>query len=116
MCNSKKTGFHTLILICFCVLACLTACNSKESDRQPAENFSKDSEKASLLLVTNPHASIQLIDSLVQAITPEALADTQLVAYFELKANALVKLNMRDSAYSFVKRFQAILTREEAML
>ncbi len=107
MCKSKKTGFHTLILICFCVIACLTACNSKESGRQPAENFSKDSKKASLLLATNPHASIQLIDSLVQAITPEALADTQLVAYFELKANALVKLNMRDSAYSFVKRFQS---------
>jgi tetratricopeptide (TPR) repeat protein len=46
------------------------------------------------------------MDSLVCGVSPEALVDSQLVEYLDLRANALIKLDMRDSAYSFMKRFQ----------
>ena len=107
MFKRKKPGFQTSIVICFCVIAYLTACTGKKADKQPTEELMLSSKKVRLLTSTDPHTAIRLLDSLVQVTSLEALADSLVVDYLVLKANALIKLDMRDSAYSLMKRFQS---------
>ncbi len=105
--NPKKPVFQTSILIWFCVMACFAACNSKKSGSQTAGKFSLESKKAGQLIATDPRAAMRLLDSLVQAVSPEVLTDNQLVDYIKIKSEALMKLDMRDSAYSFMQRYQS---------
>ena len=87
-------------------MACFTSCCSKKTDKQPTEKLTLGSKKVRLLTSAEPLSAMRLLDSLVQAAPIETLADSLVVDYLELKTNALIKLDMRDSAYSFMKRFQ----------
>ena len=81
-----------------------TSCISTKSNNNNSEQFSAGRVKATRLLATDPQAAIILLDSLVKVFPPETLADTQMVVYAKLKSEAFLKLDMKDSAYSFMQQ------------
>ena len=102
--------FSILVLLLF---SCNNPFPSQHQDNQDRISYERTSLKARLFAPKQPDSALlyadsalRLMDSLVCGVSPEALVDSQLVEYLDLRANALIKLDMRDSAYSFMKRFQ----------
>ncbi|MFZ4706944.1 MAG: helix-turn-helix domain-containing protein [Bacteroidales bacterium] len=102
MLRQKKPGFYFSILIVFCLLAGIVSCISKKTDSKITGQFSAGRKKAVVLMASDPRAAIRLIDSVVKVISPEALSDSQMVAYLLLKTDALLKLELKDSAYNLL--------------
>ena len=103
--------FSILVLLLF---SCNNPFPSQHQDNQDRISYERTSLKARLFAPKQPDSALlyadsalRLMDSLVCGVSPEALVDSQLVEYLDLRANALIKLDMRDSAYSLMKRFQS---------
>ncbi len=107
MINRRKPGFQYLVTLSICLMAFMLACNSRKSGSQISGKFLQVKEKASLLMATDPLLAIKLMDSVVKAVSKEALADTQMFAYIQLKADALIILDRKDSAYSVMQSFHS---------
>ncbi|MEI6750136.1 MAG: tetratricopeptide repeat protein [Bacteroidota bacterium] len=101
--------FSILVLLLF---SCNNPFPSQHQDKQDRISYGLTSLKARLFAPKQPDSALlyadsalRLMDSLVCGVSPEALVDSQLVEYLDLRANALIKLDMRDSAYSFMQHF-----------
>lgn len=88
-----------------CLMVGTTTCTDKPAGSGFSEQFSMSTEKAVLLVATNPDASSQILDSIVKIIPLKSLSNTQVVVYLQLKSEAFIKLGMKDSAYALMKRY-----------
>ena len=81
-------GSKFLISLFFtiCLMAILPSCtNSNKNSNNFSGQFTQIQGRANKELAHNPNEAIRLMDSMVQVVSLEALADTQMVDYFLLK-------------------------------
>ena len=119
--NKLKNPVSVFLISLFstiCLMAFLPACtNSNKNNNNFSVQFSLIHGKANKQLASNPIGAILLMDSVVQVVSMEALADTQMVDYILLKADALLKLDKVDTAYSFMLRMkQEMPTKKRALV
>jgi AraC-like DNA-binding protein/Tfp pilus assembly protein PilF len=83
----------------------LTFCTSKKSVDRLTEQFLASSSRAKAMLVTDPKAAIAALDSAYNLTGGKDLPDTLVTVYLNLKAEALLQLDSKDSAILFMQTF-----------
>ncbi|MDO9257518.1 MAG: helix-turn-helix transcriptional regulator [Bacteroidales bacterium] len=104
MSTQKKPGFAFSVFTGICIIVCMTTCINMNTENDLNRQFSACRGKAGLYMATDPCGTLHTLDSIVKIIPLTSLADSQIVAYHEMKSQAFLKLGMKDSAYSVMQQ------------
>lgn len=82
-----------------------TSCSCKQDTNNAPEQFSRCLDKAAKLKTPDPLAAISLIDSAYILLSENDLPDSLVTDYLNLKSEALLQLDRKDSAIRFMQMY-----------